>query len=51
VEKSGLNPEEIFFTDDDPKNVQVAKSMGINSEVYNNLQELKNQLSKLGVDI
>jgi len=49
VEKSGLKPEEIFFTDDDEKNVKVARSIGINAEIYNNLEQLNNKLKSIGL--
>ncbi|MBD3155516.1 MAG: HAD-IA family hydrolase [Candidatus Aenigmarchaeota archaeon] len=51
IEKSGLKPEEIFFTDDDEKNVEVARKSGINSEIYNNVKELKNKLEEFGIEI
>lgn len=36
-----LQPGELQFWDDDQKNVDVAKSLGINAHFYSNLEELK----------
>lgn len=36
-----LPPEEIMYFDDDQKNVDVAKSVGINAHFYTNLEEMK----------
>lgn len=45
TQKLGLKPEEIMFWEDDPKNVAVAKSAGIDARLYTNLGEMK----KIGV--
>lgn len=41
--ETGLKPEEIIFIDDEKENVQMAKSVGINSVLYQSV----NQLNKL----
>lgn len=51
VEKLGLKPGEIFFTDDDENNVEVAKNVGINALKYTNLDEIIKELKSLEVRV
>ncbi|NCN38909.1 MAG: hypothetical protein COY38_04775 [Candidatus Aenigmarchaeota archaeon CG_4_10_14_0_8_um_filter_37_24] len=44
IEKAKLKPEEIFFTDDDEKNVEVARSVGIKGINFTNWVWDKNNL-------
>lgn len=41
-----LKPHEVLYFDDDPKNVDTAKSLGIKARVYVSFQELKKVLQK-----
>ena len=44
-------PDQIFFVDDNPKNVEAARQAGIISEVFTTPESLKNSLRELGVNI
>ncbi len=46
IKKLKLKPEEIDYWDDDPKNVEVAKSVGINGKVYKDFTEFKEGVQK-----
>ncbi len=45
VNKLQIVPQEIMYWDDDPKNVEVAKTTSIDGRVYENIPELKKQIS------
>ena len=45
----GVNPEEIFYTDDRPELVQSAKSLGIRGCVFTNFDHLMSALSENGI--
>jgi len=51
VKKLNLSPEEIIFIDDLNYNLEVPKEMGINTILFKNLKQLKNDLIKLGVGV
>lgn len=42
LEKLNLPASEFSYLDDDQKNVDVAKSLGINAKFYSNIEDLKN---------
>lgn len=46
VGKLEEDPSEIEYWDDDPENVEVAKSVGINGNVYTSFEEFEEQLEK-----
>ncbi len=49
LKKIGVRPEEAFFTDDNPENVDAARAVGIHAEVYCGIQPLKRALLALGI--
>ena len=51
IEKAGVLPSEIFFTDDKPENVQAAQKAGINAELFTSANQLLRDLSKNGVHL
>ncbi len=42
-----LQPKEILYLDDDPKNIEIAKMQGINSIIYKNIESLRNAIQEL----
>ncbi len=50
-DKNQVEANEIFFVDDDEKNVEVAKGVGINAITFAGVENLKSELQKFGVDI
>jgi HAD superfamily hydrolase (TIGR01549 family) len=50
AEIAGCRPEEIFYTDDIPGNVDGARSAGIDAVVYRSTRELVTELRKRGVE-
>lgn len=52
LERYNLKPEETFFTDDNPDNIEVAKSRGINAIQFTGTNENLDEISKiLGIEI
>ncbi len=49
LEKTNLKPDEVIFIDDTKYIVEAAKKLGIKSIHYSGLNNLKNELKKLGV--
>ena len=47
LQKLSLNPNEVMYFDDDQKNVDVAKSVGLNAHFYVNLESLKEETRAL----
>ncbi len=47
IEELKLQPGEIMYWDDDPKNVEVAKSSGINANVYTGIDLLRQGVAEL----
>lgn len=47
-EKLGLAPEEILFFDDTQKNIDVAKSLGIDAHFYDGIHVLEAEVRELG---
>lgn len=43
---TGVSLGNIFFTDDDPENVSVAKSTGVQAELFTSIEQLKANLDK-----
>ena len=50
-ELTGCRPEEIFFTDDKLENIEAAKSVGMQAEVYTSARALAKQLRAGGIEI
>ena len=46
-ELKNVNKNEILFVDDDVENIQSAKNLGVNTEKYTSLKNLKEKLSLL----
>ncbi|MGN1281635.1 MAG: HAD family hydrolase [Succinivibrio sp.] len=52
LERYNLKPEETFFTDDNPDNVEVAKSRGINAVRFTGTDDNLKEISRiLGIEI
>lgn len=51
VEKAGVSPNEIFFTDDKPENVRSAQDAGIDAVLFTTASQLLRDLGKRGVAI
>lgn len=43
----GLTPDEVLFTDDTEENIKVAKSIGMNTTLYKELEELRKKISEV----
>ncbi len=50
VRRSGLQPEEIIFADDNPNNLARAEKIGITTFLYADFDSYVRKLRKLGVD-
>jgi len=51
LKKLKLNPDEVFFVDDRPENVEGANRSGIHGILYKDPQHLREALKKLGVSL
>jgi len=49
IERTGVQPEEIFFTDDRQENVEAARSTGIQAVQFHSEHELKREMRLLGI--
>jgi glucose-1-phosphatase len=49
LEITGCTPEELFFVDDMPENVAVAREMGISSVLFTGEQQLRRDLQQAGL--
>ena len=49
IERAGVRPEEIFFADDRPENVEAARQAGIAATCFQSEQQLRLALSRAGV--
>lgn len=49
LEKTGSQPEETFFVDDNQENIEAAIKLGIHGILYTDPPNLKNQLKTLGL--
>ena len=47
MQKLGLEATELMYWDDDPKNVDVAKALGIDARFYSNFEEFKSIVGQL----
>lgn len=50
LEKNNLKAEECLYFDDSEKNIEVARSLGINSELYKGLKETSKTVESLRLD-
>lgn len=48
LEATNSRPEECFFTDDKPENIEGARTLGIHAEVFEGAGKLREQLAALG---
>lgn len=48
LEATGSRPEECFFTDDKPENIEGARAVGIQAELFEGAGKLREQLAALG---
>ncbi len=44
IEKLKLTPADIMYWDDDAENVEVSKKVGVDGKLYENIDDLKNQI-------
>jgi putative hydrolase of the HAD superfamily len=51
LERSGRRPEEIFFTDDVEANVEGARLLGIDAEVFVGEESLRRSLRERGIEV
>lgn len=49
IDRAGVLPEEIFFADDRPENVEAARQAGIVATCFQSEQQLRRALSRAGV--
>ena len=49
LKKLGINPEEAVFIDDGKNNIEKAREYGLQGVVFESLEQLKNDLKKLGI--
>jgi len=50
LDRLKVRPNEVFFVDDIPKNVTVAKSLGMHGLVFTSAAQLKTDLQELGIN-
>ncbi len=51
ITKTGVEPNEIFYSDDDESKMEGAKSLGINTFLYTNFADFVAELERLGVTL
>ena len=51
LEKLGSLPEQSVFIDDNPEYINGAKEVGINTVLFQNIDQVKNELIRLGIKI
>jgi epoxide hydrolase-like predicted phosphatase len=51
LERLGLKARQTVFTDDRQENIQGAKEVGINAVIFTNLEQVKGEFSRLGVEV
>lgn len=51
IERSGFAPENIFFTDDRPENVEGAAALGIRAFLFHGADQLRADLSSCGLSV
>lgn len=51
LEKLGSQPRQSVFIDDNPKYINGAKEVGINTVLFENIDQVKEELNRLGVKI
>lgn len=51
IKKAKLNPEEVIMIDDEPKNLDNAKKLGMCTILFKNAKQLKKDLKKFGINI
>lgn len=51
VEKSGVQPNEIVYSDDDESKLAGAKELGIQAFVFENFEQFTKKLEELGVEV
>ncbi|MDP2789003.1 MAG: HAD family phosphatase [bacterium] len=51
IDKSGVNPDEIIYSDDNPEKIKGAGDLGINVFVYENFPQFLGKLRELGIDL
>ena len=51
LEKLGSQPEQSVFIDDNPEYINGAKEVGINTVLFQNIDQVKNELIRLGIKI
>jgi HAD superfamily hydrolase (TIGR01509 family) len=49
LEKNSLKPEDVVFIDDSQKNVDGGKKVGIDSILFQNTDQLRQDLKKFGI--
>jgi putative hydrolase of the HAD superfamily len=50
IEKLGLPPEETLFVDDDPRNLEPAKELGMSAIHFESVEKLKKDLASYGIE-
>jgi putative hydrolase of the HAD superfamily len=51
LESEGVRPDEAFFTDDYPENVEAAAALGIHARLYSDADALRRDLAALGAPV
>jgi|AntRauTorckE6833_2_1112554.scaffolds.fasta_scaffold30861_2 putative hydrolase of the HAD superfamily len=51
LEKTGVQANELVYSDDNPERLQGAKDLGINVFVYENFDQFLQELSQLGINL
>ncbi len=51
IQMSGLQPGQIFFTDDNVANVEAAAKLGIWAYLFENVEKLRSDLKASGIDV
>lgn len=49
IEKAGVKPDELVYADDNPARIKGADTLGIKTFVYENFDQFKASLNKLGI--
>lgn len=51
LNRAGVEPQELVYSDDEQENVETARELGINAFIYEDFSDLTEQLAKMGIKL